>query len=78
MESVIDIKPGIYEHFKGGKVKVLFVARHFETLERYVVYEALYECRTDGIGSKWMRSLSMFMQNVVVDGKEMPRFRFVE
>lgn len=71
-------KPGMYKHYKGGTVKVLYVANHSETLEKFVVYEALYECRTYGKGSIWIRPLEMFMEDVEIDGKKIPRFEFVE
>ncbi|MDD3498680.1 MAG: DUF1653 domain-containing protein [Candidatus Moranbacteria bacterium] len=73
-----ELKIGIYKHYKGGEVKVLHIASHSETLDKYVVYEALYECRTHGKGSIWVRPLSMFQENVKVDGKEIPRFKFIK
>ncbi len=73
------IKPGIYEHYKGGKYKVHFVATHSETLENFVVYEALYACRTFGKGSIWIRPLEMFLEKVTdKNGKRVLRFRFLE
>ncbi len=36
------IKLGIYRHFKGGQYRVLALARHSESLEPMVVYQALY------------------------------------
>lgn len=73
-----ELKLGIYKHYKGGTVKVLHIANHSETLEKFVVYEALYECRTYGKGSIWIRPLTMFQENVKVDGQEIPRFKFIE
>ena len=73
-----ELKLGIYQHFKGGEVKVLQIANHSETLEKFVVYEALYECRTYGKGSIWIRPLTMFQENVEVDGKLIPRFKFIK
>ncbi len=32
-----ELKKGVYRHFKGGTVKVLHVASHSETLEKFVV-----------------------------------------
>jgi hypothetical protein len=61
---------GLYEHYKGLRYKVLAVARHSETLEELVVYQALY-----GEEGVWVRPLSMFLENVVIDGKPHPRFK---
>ncbi|MFW5865722.1 MAG: DUF1653 domain-containing protein [Nanoarchaeota archaeon] len=72
------IEAGIYKYFKGGALKVLYMAHHSETLEEMIVYEALYQCRTFGKGSIWVRPLSMFNEMVEVEGEQIPRFRFVE
>jgi len=71
-------KPGLYRHFKGGTVRVLYSATHSETLETLVVYEALYECRTHGKHSIWVRPMEMFLENVIVDGKTIPRFEYID
>ena len=58
-----------YKHFKGKEYLVLHIAKHSETLEDLVVYQALYgEC---GI---WVRPLSMFLEQVEVNGKLVNRF----
>ena len=36
------IKSGIYEHYKGSKYELIAIANHSETLEKVVVYKALY------------------------------------
>ncbi len=66
------IKLGRYRHYKGKEYQVIGVARHSETLEELVVYQALY-----GEGELWVRPLSMFLEEVEVDGKKMPRFEFL-
>ena len=60
---------GKYRHYKGNDYEVVGVATHSETREPMVVYRPLY-----GEGALWVRPLAMFMENVVVDGKEVPRF----
>lgn len=62
-------KPGKYQHYKGGLYEVLAIAKHTETLEDLVVYQALYGDR--GI---WVRPLKMFMETVLLEGQECPRF----
>jgi hypothetical protein len=62
----------VYEHYKGLRYKILSVARHTETLEELVVYQALYG--EEGI---WVRPLTMFLEDVQIDGKWQPRFKLV-
>ena len=58
-----------YRHFKGGKYKLLGIAKDSETLEKMVVYQALY-----GEGELWVRPEEMFFGTVERDGKVMQRF----
>ena len=71
------VKPGIYRHYKGNLYNVVGVGRHSETLEEFVVYRALYDGEF-GKNSIWIRPLGMFLENVEVDGKKMPRFEFLK
>lgn len=68
------IKKGIYQHYKGKRYRVLDVAKHSETLEDLVVYEALYENELSQI---WVRPLSMFLEEVEFDGQTIPRFKHI-
>ncbi|HLJ56012.1 MAG TPA: DUF1653 domain-containing protein [Chthonomonadaceae bacterium] len=68
------IVPGVYEHYKGRKYLVLGTAAHSETMERLVVYVALY----DSPGPRlWVRPGAMFAGTVEVDGVAVPRFRYL-
>lgn len=71
-----EIQKGLYEHYKGKHYEVIGLARHSETVEELVVYKALYP--TDyGEESLWVRPSAMFMETVVVNGREAPRFKFI-
>ena len=65
----MELKPGIYRHFKGKRYELLYVARHSETLEDMVVYRALY-----GEGGVWVRPAAMWFEHVEKDGYSGPRF----
>ena len=65
-------KPGVYRHFKGNEYRLLCVARHSETLEPMVVYQALY-----GDRGGWVRPLSMWDETVERDGAVYKRFTYI-
>ncbi|MCB1118806.1 MAG: DUF1653 domain-containing protein [Chlamydiia bacterium] len=62
---------GFYEHFKGLPYKVLAIARHSETLEELVIYQALY-----GEKGVWVRPVKMFTETITREGKTQPRFQY--
>lgn len=66
------MKVGIYKHYKGNLYKVICIARHSETEEELVVYQALY-----GKYEHWVRPIAMFSEAVEVDGKLVKRFTYV-
>lgn len=72
-----EISPGKYRHYKGKFYEVIDTAIHSETLERMVVYRALYESPDFGKDQLWVRPEKMFSEKVIVDGKEVPRFELV-
>ena len=68
-----NIKPGVYRHFKGNLYRLLHIARHSESLEPMVVYQALY-----GEGGIWVRPASMWNDTVERDGVSCKRFTYIE
>jgi hypothetical protein len=65
------LKPGIYRHYKGKEYLVLDVATHSETEELMVIYQPQY-----GESGLWVRPLKMFLEQVEVEGKSVPRFEW--
>jgi hypothetical protein len=63
------VRAGRYRHYKGSEYEVIGVARHSETGEQLVVYRCLY-----GDYSLWVRPLAMFVEQVMLDGRSVPRF----
>ena len=58
-----------YRHFKGNVYRVLHIAKHSETLEEMVVYQAMY-----GERGVWIRPKAMFEEVIERDGKTFRRF----
>ncbi len=67
-----EFKPGRYRHFKGKEYRLLYLARHSETLEPMVVYQALYGER--GI---WVRPAAMWNETVTRGGVTAKRFTYI-
>lgn len=61
--------PGLYRHYKDKLYRVIGTARHSETEEWLVVYQPQY-----GEGGLWVRPLAMFVEEVEVNGQQLPRF----
>ena len=74
MEKTVNeaYRPGLYRHFKGGYYELLYLATHSETLEKMVVYRALY-----GERGVWVRPAAMWNESVLHNGVSTPRFTFV-
>ena len=69
MVRELDMTGKYYRHFKGNVYRVLHIARHSETLEEMVVYQAMY-----GERGVWVRPKSMFDEMIERDGKAFRRF----
>lgn len=66
--------PGIYRHYKGSMYQVLGMARHSESEEWLVVYQALY-----GERGFWLRPLTLWLESVTSgDEQGQARFRLIE
>jgi hypothetical protein len=72
-EKVLNIKQGIYRHFKGNKYHILGVAQHSEDGSTLVVYRPMY-----GTEDLWVRPVEMFLETVELNGQQVPRFDFLE
>ncbi len=65
----MEIKPGLYKHFKGGQVEVLGVAKHSEAHHmQLVIYK---DVKGDDL---WARPLDMFTQRIERGEYKGPRF----
>ena len=67
-----EIQLGRYRHYKNKQYTVLGLVSHSETQEQLVLYRPEY-----GERPLWVRPREMFFEDVIVDGKRLPRFDFV-
>lgn len=87
IKNMKEPEKGFYYHYKHdpqGEVtnyayEVLNVAHHTEVKDlnegALVIYRPLYLAKVYEMGKHWdARPLAMFMENVIKDGKEIPRF----
>ena len=67
-------KPRYFEHFKGGKYKLIGFGKDSETLDDEDIYQALY-----GAEHIWVRPYKIFFSKVKLpDGTEVERFKEIE
>ena len=68
----MEVKKGIYRHFKGHRYKVVGWGKHSETLEDLVVYVDV-----ENENNIWLRPEAMFLETITRDGKTFPRFELI-
>jgi len=73
-----EVPLGKYRHYKGKLYEVIGVGYHTESLEKVVIYRALYEDPKFGKDALWVRPKEMFLETVEVEGEKIPRFIYVE
>lgn len=66
------LQNGIYQHYKGQLYEVIGVGHHTETEEELVFYRSLY-----GRYGFWVRPISMFCEEVEVNGRIISRFTYL-
>lgn len=69
----MEIKLGRYRHFKGREYEVIGFATHSETMEKMVIYRALY-----GEQALWVRPAAMWNEEVHKEDYNGPRFSYME
>lgn len=69
LAEISPVKERYFRHFKGGLYRLRHIAKDSETLERMVVYQALY-----GHRGYWVRPEKMFFERITREGKNFPRF----
>lgn len=62
----------MYRHYKNKDYIIIDLAQHSETLEKLVVYKALY-----GDNLTWVRPYDMFIEDVEYNGEVKERFKLV-
>lgn len=66
----------IYEHYKGHHYRVITIATFSEDIDQqFVIYEALYP---NPVSQIWARPISQFLESIEVNGKVLPRFKYIE
>ncbi len=78
------VEQGVYRHYKSrnlidernGIYKVIGTAFDSETKEEVVIYKQFYDGEFPK-GTRWTRTKKAFLENVVVNGTEVPRFEFI-
>ena len=74
LDEVFDAVPKLYRHFRNGQLyRLLAFATIEATGEEAVVYQAMY-----GENQVWIRPKTNFFEEVMLEGKMVPRFQPVD
>lgn len=66
------MQKGIYQHYKGNRYEVIDTVKHSESEETMVLYRTMY-----GDKSLWVRPYDMFFENITLEDKTIPRFKYI-
>lgn len=66
---------GIYEHYKGGRYRLVALAKREGSLEDMAVYEPLYD---NPVAKTFVRPLAEFTEEIVRGEYRGPRFRLLQ
>ena len=69
----MELKKGKYKHFKGNEYELIDIVTHSETLEKMVLYKPLYND-----SGMWVRPVSMWEEEVEVNGCKVKRFTYID
>jgi hypothetical protein len=68
----------LYKHYKGKIYQIIAIARDCENPEiKHVIYKACYNCPSFGADVIWSRPYTMFVEDVVIEGKRVASFEKV-
>lgn len=62
-----------FKHYKGNIYKIVGEAVHSETLEEMIVY-----VDTSDNSKVWVRPKELFFENIIFEGREVPRFEAID
>ena len=80
MSLLAEVQVGqIYQHYNGKQYEIMAIGMltESETLEQCVVYKSLYDDPKFGKNPIWIRPLTMFIEEVAINGVLMPRFTLI-
>jgi hypothetical protein len=71
------VPKGFYIHYKNKLYRLLDFATEKNTLEEYVIYQPQYHSEEFGDDLLWIRPKEMFFEDINLEGKITPRFRYL-